>query len=476
MNTMLSPLGDYPHAKGLQRIDSEAIRQLVTHFNSLPARLGRLFVGVPFYIGHPDVPGVANEFPDKKAYGWVTELFDQPDGLYASVKWSKAGTELIQEGHYRFLSPFWTANKIGSHNGAPVFRPDKLISVGLTNNPNLPVLPLENTRQVAEPSSIQCLGTPITIGQEARIPTGFKAISPRLGGTSYPGKTAMDDINPEKVAAFPSTRAIEIPSIPPSPLEGERDGVRRSPYSNAASSLGTLEASPSPLEERVGVRRGPDSLISVPNMNKQKKEDIMQSNDRQETKPQTANASTASSSLGNGASGTLATEEILRLLQLPATATLDDIRQRVLPPSEPVRQTPPQVEDRLHAANSANLGLLTPRMERLENRLITVVIDNAISSGRIAPAQRGYWTIELANNFEEKLPQLANAGKALKTDARLENFMAMTEQRDATKSRKKQLEKAIKAKMADGLTYDEAWEEIKEENPGLFASMQQPEA
>src|SRR4051812_8529421 len=65
--------------------------------------------------------------------------------------------------------------------------------------------------------------------------------------------------------------------------------------------------------------------------------------------------------------------------------------------------------------------------------------------------------------------------KALKTDRRVEDFMSMTEQRDATNARKKQLSRHIDSKTAQGLSYDQAWEEVKEENPGLFASMQQPE-
>lgn len=136
----LSPLGNFPHAKGLQRIDAEAVRQLVDDFTSLPARLGRLFVGVPFYIGHPDVPGLENEYPDRKAYGWVTALAQKPDGLYAKVKWSKAGAEMIAERHYRFLSPYWSARPVVNAGAGIIYRPTKLISVGLTNNPNIPVL------------------------------------------------------------------------------------------------------------------------------------------------------------------------------------------------------------------------------------------------------------------------------------------------------------------------------------------------
>jgi hypothetical protein len=157
------------------------------------------------------------------------------------------------------------------------------------------------------------------------------------------------------------------------------------------------------------------------------------------------------------------------------TATIEDIKRRVTPAVPLTQEHPRQIQAENSATNAASLGTLAARLDRLENRLITVVIDNAITSGRITPAQRGYWTAQLAGNFEEKSAQLANSGKALKTDRRVEDFMSMTEQRDATNSRKKQLTRLIDAKTAQGLSYDQAWEEVKEENPGLFASMQQPE-
>jgi hypothetical protein len=67
----ISPLGDFPHAKGLQRMDRAAAEGMVNHFNKFSSKLGRMFVGVPFYVGHPDLPGLENEYPDRKAYGWV---------------------------------------------------------------------------------------------------------------------------------------------------------------------------------------------------------------------------------------------------------------------------------------------------------------------------------------------------------------------------------------------------------------------
>jgi hypothetical protein len=148
----LSPYGEFPHARGLQRVDRAAAEGLAAQFRSFLGRAGRLFGGVPFYVGHPDLPQ-ASELCDRKAYGWVEELQAREDGLYGRVKWSEAGLELLRNGHFKFLSPFWEAKEIAVEGGRKVYRPTVLISVGLTNQPNLPVRPLANeSEQACEPS------------------------------------------------------------------------------------------------------------------------------------------------------------------------------------------------------------------------------------------------------------------------------------------------------------------------------------
>lgn len=116
---------------------------MVAQFHSFRGRLGRLFGGVPFYVGHPDLPG-ASELADRKAYGWVMQLEAREDGLYAHAKWSDAGLDLLKNAHFKYLSPYWEAKEIGSENSRRVFRPVALLSVGLTNQPNIPVKPLAN--------------------------------------------------------------------------------------------------------------------------------------------------------------------------------------------------------------------------------------------------------------------------------------------------------------------------------------------
>lgn len=139
----LSPYGDFPHARGLQRVDRAAADGMVAQFHSFRGRLGRLFGGVPFYVGHPDLAG-AGEGIDRKAYGWIMELAARDDGFYGRVKWSEAGLDLLRNAHFKFLSPYWEAREIAHEQGRRIYRPAALISAGLTNQPNIPVRPLAN--------------------------------------------------------------------------------------------------------------------------------------------------------------------------------------------------------------------------------------------------------------------------------------------------------------------------------------------
>jgi hypothetical protein len=183
----ISPIGLFPHARGFQNVDRTALENMVRNFNSFFGRLGRRFAGVPFYVGHPDVPGFENIYSDRKAYGWIMDLQVREDGLYARSNWSAAGRELIANGHFKFLSPFWEAKRIGERDGRGVFSPTVLKSVGLTNEPNLPVLPLANSEQ--EPSDEACLGTPLALYAPALSSQPLKN-GANIGGTSSTSPTS----------------------------------------------------------------------------------------------------------------------------------------------------------------------------------------------------------------------------------------------------------------------------------------------
>ena len=116
-------------------------------FNSTLARLGRLFGGDPIFIGHPDDPALANQFPDKKAYGWIKELETRADGLYLKPKWGDEGLKLLSNAHFKWFSPRWGCKRLPGiqADGKPVVEPVHFKSLGLTNNPNIQgILPLSN--------------------------------------------------------------------------------------------------------------------------------------------------------------------------------------------------------------------------------------------------------------------------------------------------------------------------------------------
>jgi hypothetical protein len=132
----LTDYGDWPHPSGLQRVSQPAAAAMVTGFQSLWGRLRRKFGGVPMYIGHPDDPAFSGQagHDDTRAYAWITSLEARDDGFYILPRWSEPGREMLRHAFYKFLSPRWQMRPLG--DGA--FEPVRLLSVGLTNHPNIP--------------------------------------------------------------------------------------------------------------------------------------------------------------------------------------------------------------------------------------------------------------------------------------------------------------------------------------------------
>ena len=156
-NWVMVPFGDFlnvgPVRNGrpvypngvVQRMDKEASDAMVAEFNSVVAKVGRaLFGGRPWQIGHPDQDPAT--YTDHKAYGWIMNVKTGADGFYMEVQWTPAGEQLKTDGSFKYYSPAWTGDldKVPMENGKPVVRPDKLLSCGFTNNPNIPVMPLAN--------------------------------------------------------------------------------------------------------------------------------------------------------------------------------------------------------------------------------------------------------------------------------------------------------------------------------------------
>ena len=148
---LLAPYGDFAHSRGVQRFAKEDAVALCNEFNSLLGLPQRMF-GLPWYIGHPDHPAFKDRYPDTKAYGRIKALEAREEGLFANVKWSPAGEELVRSEAFHGHSVNWGAVKRGG-----VWRPVRIKSVGFTNEPNIPVRPVTLANEIDDSMKEQLL-------------------------------------------------------------------------------------------------------------------------------------------------------------------------------------------------------------------------------------------------------------------------------------------------------------------------------
>lgn len=113
-----------------QHISIDNAKLMEGEFNSLLGKLGRKFRGIPIYHGHPDVD--PELWQDDRRIGKITKLEARADGLWGYAEWNSLGEDNKREGWWIYPSPRWDQAP-----GKDRFAPDRLISVGLTNQPRI---------------------------------------------------------------------------------------------------------------------------------------------------------------------------------------------------------------------------------------------------------------------------------------------------------------------------------------------------
>ncbi len=122
---VLCPFGEWKHARGMQVVDEESARLMKRAASWSPIS------SIPIYIGHPD------DSPSKKkpkAVGRIKRICLTKDGIAVVAMYSEESYQKVVNGTFVAMSPRWQMTHIKDEK----FRPVKLISVGLTNNPNIP--------------------------------------------------------------------------------------------------------------------------------------------------------------------------------------------------------------------------------------------------------------------------------------------------------------------------------------------------
>lgn len=158
------PFGDWPHELGMQKFHREQAEAIANAFNAIAGRLKRAVCGLPIFKGHPDVPALANQYPDKTEKGQIAAVEVRPEGMALKLILSEAGADLVAKG-WKFISPFWLANVIAvGSDGRKTFAPSVLRSVGLVSKPNIPSPSLANAASAAnhkttmDPEMLKLLG------------------------------------------------------------------------------------------------------------------------------------------------------------------------------------------------------------------------------------------------------------------------------------------------------------------------------
>lgn len=211
----ISALGEFTHnPTGLvQLIDAESCRTMVERFQGESAQ--------------PNFPGILIDFDhfsldhDKpsEAAGWIVQLEQRPNGLWAQIRWTDKGEQAVRGGRYRFISPVFRQDECFDLGNKKI-RPLHLVNAAVTNDPNISgMVPLSNKRVEPAPAPVRTVPT-IFVNRE---PPGFMDDDQRRamfahmhggGGYGGGGGSSTTDYSPTR----DSDARIET-------LKGERERI-----------------------------------------------------------------------------------------------------------------------------------------------------------------------------------------------------------------------------------------------------------
>ncbi len=205
--------GEHEHEQGIQRFGRAQAEEMVGYFRNTWNRLKRAVTGLPIFSGHPDLAdqlrkqrtALANDgqraaldrriaelerqYPDKREYGAIADMQAREDGLYLQPVLPPSGEALVNAGRNRF-SPHWLAKTLGQERGRTVYAPVYLLSIGLTDRPNIAETSLINSQ-------------PEKMNKKLLI-----QILAALGRTPLANEATDEQINAELNAALPIATAL----------------------------------------------------------------------------------------------------------------------------------------------------------------------------------------------------------------------------------------------------------------------------
>ena len=243
-----------------QVFQRDQAQRMVTAFNTLTAKKGKRFRGLPIYSGHPDCD--PQRWPDERRLGGVMEMDARDDGLYVRAAWNELGEKNRSEGFLVYPSPAWDYNLRAAKRTGRI-EPDELRSIGMTNSPriadvdawtNSDTTPTNNTHDPMDPilkkKLIKLFGLPED-STDDQVATACNTAVPddanfTLGGlrtTATNAETARTTAETARTDAEGRATALTT----------ERDGFRRTAMNallDGAINAGRLTAAERPDFER----------------------------------------------------------------------------------------------------------------------------------------------------------------------------------------------------------------------------------
>ncbi len=136
---LIIPMGRFRHPRGMQVIDRPAILRVLRGIK----KQGR---DLTVDYDHESFKSPRAETAGKLLHGSV---YETPRGLYGNIKWTQKARENIFRKRFRYLSPALVFDLQRSVNNELYI--ERLAGIGLTNNPNIPVMePVFNQLQMEE--------------------------------------------------------------------------------------------------------------------------------------------------------------------------------------------------------------------------------------------------------------------------------------------------------------------------------------
>ena len=136
---LILPKGKFSHALGTQLIDDDAIKSVI-------ADIKNRGTDIPVDYGHESFSS-----PRAEAAGWLKHgsLYKSEEGLWGKIDWTRDALKKIRDKKFRFLSPVMVFNP--ARSVGDTLKIEKLVSLGLTNHPNIPSMkPLFNQLRMEE--------------------------------------------------------------------------------------------------------------------------------------------------------------------------------------------------------------------------------------------------------------------------------------------------------------------------------------